>query len=1239
MIEQSKDKYLNLQQSHKIKVEQDKFLDRTDEINAMLNNWAFNKMDCQFIQLKKNFRSHRKILQMGNSIVRMLEMLQRGDLDIMDDEISELDGPLPIIIQRGEKIETLFKLLEETYGSKYNEEGNLVGSAEQVLIVRNEEEKRNLPVELQKIPAFTVVESKGLEFDDVILYNFFGSSEKYQCWNYLKKIAIEIHDMDEEKYQTLLERKAKSKSGLVDDYRYFKPIFDEENQIYHVPAIQMSKTIDADDVELYNYVNDELKALYVAITRAKKTFVVYDHTNQKNRANIDMLWRTLSIVDFVDKKAIEERYQKTFEKDQATIYSQWIYKGFDYLRREQFEHAMNCFKNLDHKKCMHLCRAFLGLEEVQRKEYYITMNQHMNTVDLQTTLTKDYIEIAGNFVKSDKYSDAALCYFNAQHYSKARDNFLKCGKKKESAQMSYMLGHYTAAANMFYEIGDWFSCLVCKELKGNATDFLEVLVKLFKADTKDENKSKYLALFIKYMKKHFKTLEEKTIEEIRELDNKERGTDTEVKKIEAAPAEEPSNQEPEQETEEVKENTAEPSDMSSFHNIASENGTAEELAEFEDPSSLENISGVESFQLIKDLSEQAADNLMNESFINVEFDEDGQAMSVGDSAFKPIGLKGKNVSKMFVEEKVVSEILKFSTGFEKQIMKEASKFNIKQLPKRFRPTDIVPIDEEDSDSEGEFDIDSLENAQYEENKPLVNGIIDFLIDWNLDELHWMFVGKFTTKDRLRKIVFKLIEDYSLVATKRNKYIINQLYAPKTYFRMKDANRITTLAFKAIFSRIPEKMLQIGEIDDPNCLFSLQDLQILVLFGFLKQIYFMLPYKDNKRLMTLFGEIDTLGMIWCKKELPTQEAKDLFVRRAVPADTLGKIQLICEHYYEEDLLEAALFKLMKFSFWSSFTPYHVGKIMAMANNEHVQKCMPDLCQTIVLLNEYSDIIAGNFSAVTEKEEEHDSEYLLGQWLKKVNTIISGIVDVNKDQEGEDENAGKQGSRKIMDYQKGMCYGIWYSFFYLKVPPNCPILLKEKELNEMPLYTKADLFAKVGMFTKNARLGRFLQIIFEKFTIDVERFIHKFDTHSPVKRGYWSVYLIREIEPSKLKYLKVLGYQKYYIVHKMSHLSLLTGQLQSSDVSFLDNSLELIAIKKNSFEATVTEYLRAYERKRVMIEIYNEEKLRKIRLARERKRELGELEEGEEVDPFKQKYADYLKKSFLPHMLKERHTNYL
>ena len=48
--------------------------------------------------------------------------------------------------------------------------------ARQAIIVQSEETKKNLRKEIKAI-VLTVFESKGLEFDDVLLYNFFSDSK------------------------------------------------------------------------------------------------------------------------------------------------------------------------------------------------------------------------------------------------------------------------------------------------------------------------------------------------------------------------------------------------------------------------------------------------------------------------------------------------------------------------------------------------------------------------------------------------------------------------------------------------------------------------------------------------------------------------------------------------------------------------------------------------------------------------------------------------------------------------------------------------------------------------------------------------------------------------------------------------------------------------------------------------------------------------------------------------------
>lgn len=43
--------------------------------------------------------------------------------------------------------------------------------------MRDQEHKKNLPAVFENLLCLTVYESKGLEFNDVIIYNFFGNSD------------------------------------------------------------------------------------------------------------------------------------------------------------------------------------------------------------------------------------------------------------------------------------------------------------------------------------------------------------------------------------------------------------------------------------------------------------------------------------------------------------------------------------------------------------------------------------------------------------------------------------------------------------------------------------------------------------------------------------------------------------------------------------------------------------------------------------------------------------------------------------------------------------------------------------------------------------------------------------------------------------------------------------------------------------------------------------------------------
>ena len=1141
---------------------------------------------CEFIQLRKNFRSHKRILELGNSIVRILEMLQRGDLDIMDDEVSDIDGPRPIILKRGENLKSLMTLLTTAYGCHIKENGRVASSAELVLIVRDQEQKRELPEELQDMVVFTIKESKGLEFQHVILLDFFSTSTQYQCWNYIKSINITTREFTEEEYKELLKKKELSRNGLVDNQRFFTPHHSQETGLYTVPCMMMGNKIKTQDIEMYNHVNDELKALYVAITRAKKTFVICDFgSTSKNRANLDEVWKVLNCVDFVGLSEIKMDLDGRFCVDEKTALQQWLFKGFEYLRREQFTNAKRCFECLGHQTAIDLCDGFLFLESIQKKEYYITMNQNITHDSIEESLKEDYLQAADLFRKAEKYRDAALCYFNGMNYVKAKQFFEKVGMKKEAALMNYIIGHYSRAAQLFYEIGDYYSCLICKEIKGDISDFLEIMVEMFQKEKGLMKERKYVELFNRYAKKYFENLnnemfmaiaeqeiqeEEERLRKIKEKEEKEASKKAAATKDQKEDSKE---ENPENDTSEKKPEDS-ISGIGSFVEIGASLNENDQnsFSDFAEVASA--TSNLHSFKLMQEMSQNK--DSVSESFVNISYNDEGKAMSQGDSAFLDMGIKPGD-SKMFIEERILSKMLKFASCFiplmsttAKEYYFNEDTFKSKNGPeseqKKKEEEEKNKKAAEENGSDNEFDIDELTDSAVPQK--LIDSLISYFIETNIDDLNWMFISRFGSKRNYRRIVFKLAEDYSVIGTSTQRFSYYSFYSHQQFLSRQDQRRLTTLAFSSIFQRIPRKMLRVGKEDDSGALFSIKDIQILVMLGYVRQIMFLLSYEDNKRLLTFLGDIDVLGVLWCKHELKSQQERDQFIGDVMSMDIYDRMALVCRKHYDDDLLEASLFKMFKNSFWNMFEDSKLPKLLEFVRKEEIRSRLELFSETIEMLAEYKEI-----SKIASEEDDEVSEEALkarkakfDEFGRRVKGLISSAVLKEK----------IDGLSYMERYELGMTLCIWYCFFYLKAPPNCPFSLNEEEVEYVALFTQKDGENKKIILTGYKKLQRALWMVYERFCLDQHRFIgDKNDTTDPFKKGFWSVFLIREIEPIKTKFFRGLGLHKYYVVNKMSQIAVLTKELKVRDIVFLENSLDIFAINTTIFEARIATYLKPEE----------------------------------------------------------------
>ena len=214
-----------------------------------------------FIQLTKNFRSQQEIIDLGNSIFKILLLVSKGDLEIMPNEESIKSGPKPLCLEVGLEVPDLIEFNEKYLGKEY------------VVLVRDKDAKLNLPEELKGRFCLTIYESKGLEFDDLLLFDYFDSSESFKCWNFLNKIDIVEREVD---YGEFLAIEEDLKKGRIRDDRIFLKSEMIDSNKYKVYEFVQGRTAEKDDLMFFNEINDEMKALYVAITRAKNRVVIFD---------------------------------------------------------------------------------------------------------------------------------------------------------------------------------------------------------------------------------------------------------------------------------------------------------------------------------------------------------------------------------------------------------------------------------------------------------------------------------------------------------------------------------------------------------------------------------------------------------------------------------------------------------------------------------------------------------------------------------------------------------------------------------------------------------------------------------------------------------------------------------------------------------------------------------------------------------------------------------------------------
>ncbi|EKM60420.1 uncharacterized protein PHACADRAFT_179724 [Phanerochaete carnosa HHB-10118-sp] len=126
-----------------------------------------------YSQLSRNFRSHSGIVQAAQTVLEPISQLWPHTIDILEEEKGMIEGPKPLFIGGvGNLKAPHFEQFMHDADNTAIEFGH-----QQCVLVRTDAAREQLRNAFGDVGiVLTIHESKGLEFEDVLLYNFFADS-------------------------------------------------------------------------------------------------------------------------------------------------------------------------------------------------------------------------------------------------------------------------------------------------------------------------------------------------------------------------------------------------------------------------------------------------------------------------------------------------------------------------------------------------------------------------------------------------------------------------------------------------------------------------------------------------------------------------------------------------------------------------------------------------------------------------------------------------------------------------------------------------------------------------------------------------------------------------------------------------------------------------------------------------------------------------------------------------------
>ncbi|XP_013405370.1 TPR and ankyrin repeat-containing protein 1 [Lingula anatina] len=369
-------------------------------------------------QLTHNYRSHAGILDLASSVIDLLVKFFPESFDRLERDQGLFLGPKPVLLQSC-SFSDLALLLR---GNK-RKTSEIEFGAHQVILVANEEAKSNLPEELSLALVLTIYESKGLEFDDVLLYNFFKDSPAYKEWRVVTGHLDKL--LEQYKYN-----QEKGQDNLVE------LDIDEEYDNVRPRPLDFSP-------EKHKVLNSELKYLYTALTRARVNVWIFDQDEEKRAPMFEYFVRR-KLMDVVETRSdsSDDGLSSAMFACTSTA-EEWVKRGDYFYNHKLYQVAAKCYRRGGEEVLERMSLAQARALSAER----LRENPHK--------LKQEFLLASEEFLQCSMPSEAAKCLYNAKEFLLAARLFEKMAKFRDAAVLYKKVKYYQDAANCYEQSSDF----------------------------------------------------------------------------------------------------------------------------------------------------------------------------------------------------------------------------------------------------------------------------------------------------------------------------------------------------------------------------------------------------------------------------------------------------------------------------------------------------------------------------------------------------------------------------------------------------------------------------------------------------------------------------------------------------------------------------------------------------------------------------------------------------------------